>query len=152
MRESELPSPDVGGKGFNLRKTAASTISAMEVTANNYSDGRHPKAAALKAFFDACSAAADQLDHKKQVASFSASEITFHDGQANQVGPVLTKLGTGAVTYRSSDTIVATVNPTTGAVTVSAPHQGFTVTIYADIAGDGTYRPGTASYTATIVP
>lgn len=57
MQEATLPSPQIGARGFHLRRVAVSAISQLEIVARNYPNGKHPDAAALKAFFDACSAA-----------------------------------------------------------------------------------------------
>lgn len=58
MRESDLPSPAIGGKGHHLRRIAANAISQLQISATGYSDGKHPAATSLRAFF---SAAADAL-------------------------------------------------------------------------------------------
>ena len=55
--------------------------------------------------------------------------------------------GTGTITYTSSTPSVATVNSTTGEVTILVPG---TTTITATKAEDGTYSQTTASYTLTV--
>ena len=60
MRESDLPSPKIGGRGHHLRRVAALAISQLEIAAPGYG-GKHPAAADLAAFFDACKTAADAL-------------------------------------------------------------------------------------------
>lgn len=62
MREASLPSPDIGGNGFHLRRVAAKAISSVETVAPRYPDGKHPKAGALRAFFLACAAAIEPFD------------------------------------------------------------------------------------------
>jgi len=54
-----------------------------------------------------------------------------------------------AATYSSSNTAVATVNATTGAVTVVGPGK---TTITASYAGDATYESSNDSYELTVVP
>lgn len=62
MREVDLPSPDTGAAGFNLRRIAAKTISALEVVASYYPNGAHPGAVKLAAFFAACRDAAEGVN------------------------------------------------------------------------------------------
>jgi hypothetical protein len=57
MIETTLPSPNIGAKGHALRRACARVISDMEISAPNYTSGKHPSADELKAFFDACSTA-----------------------------------------------------------------------------------------------
>jgi hypothetical protein len=61
MRETDLPSPAIGGKGHHLRRIAAQAISQLEIAARNYPQGKHPSATNLAAFFDAAKAAADAI-------------------------------------------------------------------------------------------
>jgi hypothetical protein len=61
LRESDLPSPAIGGKGFHLRRIAADAISSIQKTAPAYADGYHPNAATLKAFFIECAAKVDEF-------------------------------------------------------------------------------------------
>jgi len=58
MKEATLPSPGPGSKSMHLRRIAANSISQLEMIAPKYPTGKHPDAPKLKAFFDACSAAA----------------------------------------------------------------------------------------------
>lgn len=62
MREATLPSPNIGARGFHLRRVAAQAISQVEVIAAHYPDGKHPDASALRAFFSACANACEALD------------------------------------------------------------------------------------------
>lgn len=61
MREETLPSPNIGSRGYHLRRVAAQAISQVEVAAGYYPNGKHPDAKALSDFFAACKAAADAL-------------------------------------------------------------------------------------------
>ncbi len=54
MRETDLPSPNIGSRGYHLRRVASLALSQMEIAAPYYQNGKHPDAAALKAFFVAC--------------------------------------------------------------------------------------------------
>ena len=62
MRESTLPTPHTGARGFQLRRTAAQAISQLEVTARNYPNGKHPEAGNLKSFFLACASACASIE------------------------------------------------------------------------------------------
>ena len=58
----------------------------------------------------------------------------------------------GTVKYESSDTDVVTVNANSGAVTIaSTAKKGDTAVITANADGNNTYKPGSASYTISIV-
>lgn len=62
MRETDLPSPGIGGKGHHLRRIAANAISQLQVVAPNYPLGQHPSATTLRAFFSACANALIPID------------------------------------------------------------------------------------------
>lgn len=62
MRESDLPSPGIGGKGYHLRRISVAAISQLEIAATGYGDGFHPAAGDLRAFFIASAAALEPLD------------------------------------------------------------------------------------------
>ena len=79
--------------------------------------------------------------------SFSPATATATIGESF-TEPTLTINPTGLiVTYSSSDTNVATVNSSSGVVTLVAAG---TTTITATFAGNDTYNEGTASYTLTV--
>lgn len=61
MIESTLPSPNIGSRGYHLRRVSAQSISQLEVSAQSYTGGVHPDAATLKAFFTACANACDAM-------------------------------------------------------------------------------------------
>jgi hypothetical protein len=147
MRESDLPSPDIGGKGFHLRRITAQAISQLQV--GNYGNGRHPAAVALSAFFAAAKAAADALLPAAPTTSFTPTAKTYTiAGGAAQAGPTLAKGGSdGAVTYTSATPSVATVNSATGAIN---PISAGTSVITAAIAASGGYLAATRTYTATV--
>ena len=145
MKETALPTPGVGSKSQHLRRIAANAISALEVSAPKYTLGNHPSAAGLKAFFDACSAAAAELGKNNAVLTFTIPDDTLTVAQTAQT--VLTKGGSaGAATYASSDAAVATVNAS-GLVTGVASG---TATITVSVAATATYRAATATLTVTV--
>ncbi len=79
--------------------------------------------------------------------SFSPTSVTLAQGDAF-TQPTLTTDPSGlAVTYSSSNESVATVNSSTGAVTIAGVG---TTTITALFAGDDDYNAGSASYTITV--
>lgn len=80
-----------------------------------------------------------------QTLSFDKATATATVGE-NFTEPTLTGYQT-TVTYASSNTAVATVNETTGEVTLVAAGE---TTITATAAEDETYYAGTASYTLTV--
>lgn len=128
MKEASLPSPKIGARGYHLRRMAANAISDLEKVAPKYTNGINPNAAALKTFFDACSAAAASL--AKTIAAMTF--VTAGSATTVAVGATLaTTVGkggsSGAMTYITSDPLIATVNASgvitgvrTGDVTISA--------------------------------
>ena len=82
-----------------------------------------------------------------QVLSFSPSSVNYNlDSGETLTQPELSEAH-GEVTYSSSNESIASVDATTGAVTV---HKAGTVEITASAAGNTEYKPGSASYTLTI--
>ncbi len=81
--------------------------------------------------------------------SFDEEEYTAYIGKAF-TAPTLNNPHNLSVTYSSSNTSVAEVNSTTGAVTIKGQTEGATTTITATFAGDNTYEYATASYVLTL--
>ena len=79
--------------------------------------------------------------------SFASDNAIGREGEAF-AGNALTNPADLTVTYSSSDTDVATVNSSTGAVTIVADG---TTTITASFAGNDTYTSGSASYTLKVL-
>lgn len=78
---------------------------------------------------------------------FSPSTVSLTYGE-EFAAPVLSSTPSGlTVSYSSSNTNVATVETTTGAVTIVAPG---TTTITANFPGSDTYKSGSASYTIIV--
>lgn len=145
MKESALPTPGVGSKSQHLRRIAANAISALEVTAPKYTLGNHPSAAGLKAFFDACSAAAAEIGKNDAILVFASPSYTLAPAATAQT--TLNKGGSaGAATYSTSNAAVATINAS-GLITAVAAG---TCTITVNVAATATYRAGTASFTVTV--
>lgn len=71
MREADLPSPNIGGTGFHLRRVAVKAISQIQAAARNMPGGVHPRAGQLRAFFSFC---ADAL------APFDPTPLDENDG------------------------------------------------------------------------
>ena len=84
------------------------------------------------------------------VTSFGAGAQNSYDAFLGEgfTAPTATVDNSGTVTYGSSSTSVATVDPATGAVTLVAPGS---TTITASYAGGATYAPSSASYTLNVV-
>ena len=89
------------------------------------------------------------LNRNKAVAGL-AFETTEYTANVNEAfaAPTLTNPNSLAVTYSTSDATLATVNATTGAVTIL--DKTGKVTITATFAGNESYLYGTASYNITI--
>ncbi|MEE0921200.1 MAG: InlB B-repeat-containing protein [Paludibacteraceae bacterium] len=89
------------------------------------------------------------LNRNKAVAGL-AYETTEYTAKVNEVfsTPTLTNPNGLTVTYSSNDETLATVNATTGDVTIL--DKAGKVTITATFGGDAAYLPGTASYNITI--
>ena len=90
---------------------------------------------------------AELVDPKKdQTISFDPTSYTATIGKENTY-PTLTAQSTGAKTWASSNTEVATIDGTTGEITLVAAG---TTTISVTVAGDDTYNEGTGSYELTV--
>ena len=62
MRESNLPSPNIGATGFHLRRVAAKAISEIQSTCSRTGESTHPNANELRAFFSYCAKAQVDFD------------------------------------------------------------------------------------------
>ena len=89
------------------------------------------------------------LNRTKEQAGLAYAE-TEHTANVGEdfAEPALTNPNNLTVTYSSSNTTLATVNATTGEVTILAAGK---VTITASSAADATYAAGSASYNITII-
>lgn len=83
---------------------------------------------------------------KDQTISFNPTSYTATIGKENTY-PTLTAQSSGAKTWSSSNTEVATIDGSTGVITLVAAG---TTTISVNVAGDETYNAGTGSYKLTV--
>lgn len=83
---------------------------------------------------------------KDQTISFDPTSYTATIGKENTY-PTLTAQSSGAKTWTSSNTKVATINESTGEITLVAAG---TTTISVTVAGDATYNEGKGSYVLTV--
>ena len=83
---------------------------------------------------------------KDQTISFNPTSYTATIGKENTY-PTLTAQSSGAKTWSSSNTEVATIDGSTGVITLVAAG---TTTISVNVAGDDTYNAGTGSYKLTV--
>lgn len=86
MREDQLPGPGIGSKGFQLRRASVLAISQVQVSALHYPNEKHPDAASLKAFFDACAAYAGSIADGTVVIPDAGYDVFLFAGQSNMVG------------------------------------------------------------------
>jgi len=114
------------------------------MVARGYTNGAHPGAAKLAAFFDACRLAALEVGKQDVPATLTPATSTGAVGSTQQL--TVGKGGsTGAVTYTSSAPSIATVNAAGLVTRVAVGHARIT----ASIAGDTNYRAETI--TASVV-
>ena len=83
-----------------------------------------------------------------QVISYAVSTVAKTYGDAKFVNTLTQTTVNGTITYASDDTSVATVNPSTGEVTIVAVGDGSAI-ITATAAETTTHAQATASYTVT---
>ena len=88
----------------------------------------------------------NKTDPSSSQLSWPVTTKTVTIGESNTF-PTLTKTIDGTVTYSSSNTNVATINSSTGVITLV---KGGTTTIKASYAGNATYNPKEVSYTLTV--
>ena len=84
-----------------------------------------------------------------QVISYAAATVAKTYGDTTFVNPLTQTTVKGTITFASDDTSVATVNPSTGEVTIASVGDG-SATITATVAETDTHAQATASYTVTI--
>lgn len=148
MQDHDLPSPDIGGKGFHLRRVAAQAISQQEISAVSYGGGQHPSAQTLAKFFAACSDAAYADGLITPILGATPQFLSKANGSGAAAGATIDKGGSAATAaFSSSNVGVATVNASTGFVT---PVGVGTCRIIVTLPMTATYRAGTFSYPFTV--
>ncbi len=148
MQDHDLPSPDIGGKGFHLRRIAAQAISQQEISASNYTGGQHPQAQTLAKFFAAAADAAYADGLIQPVFSATPQSITKTNGSGAAAGATIGKDGSSATLgFTSSNVGVATVHATTGFVT---PVGVGTCWIIVTMPMTATHRAATFRYPFTV--
>lgn len=90
---------------------------------------------------------APYVDDVSPELAWSANSATVTIGADDNVFPTLTNPHSVTVTYSSSDTTKATINASTGAITLAGAGN---TTISATFAGNDTYYEQTVSYTLTV--
>lgn len=136
------------GNGSYVTDWAGHTSSVTFTVGDNATLGtENTKAGQLD--FDAVTITYSEAASDKEHAGlqFSEASCTAIMGQAF-TAPTLTKATNAAVTYSSSNAEVATVNATTGEVTLVGAG---TTTIKAEAPENDTYTAGSAQYTLTVV-
>lgn len=148
MRDKDLPTPNIGHKGWALRRSAVVALGHLQSSRDRLNK-RHPQAAALSAFFAACKAASDAMLAVAPTVSFTPSSKSYSlAAGAAQAGPALARGGyTGRVEYSSATPAKATVDALTGAVT---PVATGTSVITATFPAAGGFLAATVTYVATV--
>lgn len=148
MQEANLPSPNLGAKGYHLRRIAANAISHLEVVAQAYADGAAPDADDLVTFFTTCAAAAATTGKPAPVVGLTAAGNATSVEVGKTLQLTFAKGGSsGAVTYSTSDATKATVNAS-GLVTGVATGP---VTITATMAEGTAHKAASAKISLTVI-
>lgn len=130
----------VEGKDYTITYGENKNVGTGTVTITATKDGNYDFKADTLTF---------TIEQAEQTLSFAREEVTDKTYSDRNVPFTnqLTHVGDGEVTYSSSDTNVATVNNTTGEVTIVGVGK---TTITATAAATQNYKEGTASYTLTV--
>lgn len=89
----------------------------------------------------------NDLEWQKSSSKITTDSATMITGDDTMPTATLYNPHSLTVSYSSSETDVATINPSTGAINLVG---GGSTSITATFAGDATYRPGAVSYTLTV--
>lgn len=138
--ETTVTNGTIAIDGETTTLTANANVSSMTMTEGGTSG--HARIQSIVVNYTAVAG-----DKELAGLQFPESSYTAILGQAF-TAPTLTKATNAAVTYSSSDTNVATVNATTGEVTLVGAG---TTTIKAEAPENDTYTAGSAQYTLTVV-
>ena len=131
--------------GYELKSYSVKDTSANDVTVTDGTFTMPKSNVTVSATFKATAVTPQKSAGSISYATTSVEKITADEAFTN----ALTKTGDGTVTYASSKTDVATVNASTGEVTIVGAG---TATITATVADSDTYTYATktASYTLTV--
>ncbi|MCD7862458.1 MAG: hypothetical protein LUG61_02830 [Lachnospiraceae bacterium] len=142
---------------FTLKKTDGTTIAANTTDSTTYTiqpkDGLSTGTyiATITVTYNnnetATAEVSFTVNKADQSVSYSESTMTKHINDAAITNTLTQTIGDGTISYTSSDTTVATVNATTGEVTIVGAGS---TTITATAASTGNYNEATASYTLTV--
>lgn len=131
---------------YTINITGASTDTKIKFAGNNASNSRF--------FLDevkitqASSGGSEETTKKDPNLAYSASSCTVIVGETPELPTFSCADGVTGIVYASSNTAVATVNETTGAVTLTGA-EGTTV-ISATLEDNATFANGSASYELTV--
>ena len=119
---------------------------AFTMSVPQSSDLGTDKGEAAQFCFDAITITFNSTNLEDPKCAFSAETATYTLGEAFSA-PTFTTVSDGEVTYKSSNTDVVTVDNSGNITAVAAG----TTTITASVGVTDTYKPGSASYTLTVV-
>lgn len=142
LDSSTLTNCTLAVNGTTATLTANANTSSIAISQGTGNSSKQAKLSSIVVNYTAVAGNKELADLK-----FPAANYTAVLGQAF-TAPTLTKATNAAVSYSSSDANVATVNATTGEVTLVAAG---TTTIKAEAPENDTYTAGSAQYTLTVV-
>lgn len=119
---------------------------AFTMSVPQSSDLGTDKGEAAQFCFDAITITFNSTNLEDPKCTFSAETVTYTLGEAFSA-PTFTTVSDGVVTYKSSNTDVATVDNSGNITAIAAG----TTTITASVGVTDTYKPGSASYTLTVI-
>lgn len=119
---------------------------AFTMSVPQSSDLGTDKGEAAQFCFDAITITFNSTNLEDPKCTFSAETATYTLGEAFSA-PTFTTVSDGEVTYKSSNTDVATVDNSGNITAIAAG----TTTITASVGVTDTYKPGSASYTLTVI-
>lgn len=146
MRDITLPSPGLLAKSYDLRRTAASSISSVEVAAARTPGGKTQAAGTLQAFFTACATSLNGLVDvvlptisSRVAASATTVNMTFSKPMDQTVIPALSAFTSAGNTITAAAWTSATVLQFTGTGFAAAENFTYTqpaVSYLRDLAGN----------------
>ena len=138
----------VNGGTVEMGKTGFDSVTKKNHYAEWYEDSKcegdkvtTPTPEAGKTYY------AKWVEKEAQEISFEKETVTVHANKTTVTNPINHTKGDGSVTYASSDEKIATVNATTGEVTIVGAG---TATITATAAETGDYKDASDSYKLTV--